>query len=239
MRISALDLVRYGKFTDRRLDFGDGVPGTPDLHIVYGPNEAGKSTLFSGFLDLLFGIEHSSPYGFLHPYQTMRVGGTIEAAGRSDRVFRIKRKTNSLVGLDDQPLPDNLFSGALGAIDRDTYQMMFSLDDESIEKGGEAILKSEGELGSLLFSASSGLPDSTAILAALRGQADGFYRPQARKHQLAELKGELEALRVERNALDINAREYAALRKTLTQARERHDEAVSYTHLTLPTICSV
>ncbi|MEK1867555.1 MAG: AAA family ATPase, partial [Ensifer adhaerens] len=124
MRISALDLVRYGKFTDRRLDFGDGVPGTPDLHIVYGPNEAGKSTLFSGFLDLLFGIEHSSPYGFLHPYQTMRVGGTIEAAGRSDRVFRIKRKTNSLVGLDDQPLPDNTFSGALGAIDRDTYQMM-------------------------------------------------------------------------------------------------------------------
>ncbi|NUS67805.1 MAG: AAA family ATPase, partial [Ensifer adhaerens] len=29
MRLSALDLVRYGKFTDRRLDFGDGVPGTP------------------------------------------------------------------------------------------------------------------------------------------------------------------------------------------------------------------
>ncbi|MGE6785582.1 AAA family ATPase [Ensifer adhaerens] len=227
MRLSALDLVRYGKFTDRRLDFGDGVPGTPDLHIVYGPNEAGKSTLFSGFLDLLFGIEHSSPYGFLHPYATMRVGGTIEAAGRIDRAFRIKRKTNSLIGPDDQPLPDNLFSGALGAIDRDTYQMMFSLDDESIEKGGEAILKSEGELGSLLFSASSGLPDSTAILAALRGQADGFYRPQARKHQLAELKGELESLRAARNALDINAREYAALRKTLTQARERHDEATT------------
>lgn len=225
MRLSALDLVRYGKFTDRRLDFGDSVPGTPDLHIVYGPNEAGKSTLFSAFLDLLFGIEHSSPYGFLHPYQTMRVGGTLEAAGRSDRVFRIKRKTNSLVGPDEQPLPDNLFSGALGAIDRATYQMMFSLDDESIENGGEAILKSEGELGSLLFSASSGLPDSAAILSALRARADAFYRPQARKHQLAELKAELDALRTERNALDINAREYAALRKTLTQARERHDEA--------------
>lgn len=227
MRLSALDLVRYGKFTDRRLDFGEATAGTPDLHIVYGPNEAGKSTLFSGFLDLLFGIEHSSAYGFLHPYPTMRVGGTIEAAGRSHRVFRVKRKTNTLVGTDDQPLPDNLFSGALGAIDRDTYQMMFSLDDESIEKGGEAILKSEGELGSLLFSASSGLPDSTAILADLRGKADAFYRPQARKHQLAELKGELEALRTERNTLDINAREYAALRKTLAQACARHDEAIA------------
>lgn len=227
MRLRALDLVRYGKFTDRHLDFGDRMAGTPDLHIVYGPNEAGKSTLFSGFLDLLFGIEHSSPYGFLHPYQTMRVGGIIEAAGRTHRAFRIKRKTNSLVGADDQPLPDNLLSGALGAIDRDTYQMMFSLDDESIEKGGEAILKSEGELGSLLFSASSGLPDSAAILAGLRAEADHFYRPQARKHQLAELKAELDALRAERNALDINAREYAALRKTLLQARERHEGAIA------------
>ncbi|WP_429808721.1 AAA family ATPase [Ensifer sp. B1-9] len=227
MRLRALDLVRYGKFTDRRLDFGENTADVPDLHIVYGPNEAGKSTLFSGFLDLLFGIEHSSPYGFLHPYPTMRVGGTLTAADRTHRVFRVKRKTNSLVGADDQPLPDNLFSGALGAIDRDTYQTMFSLDDESIEKGGEAILKSEGELGSLLFSASSGLPDSTAILAALRGQADVFYRPQARKHQLAELKAQLDALRTERNALDINAREYAALRKTLAQARDRHDEAIT------------
>lgn len=227
MRLRELDLVRYGKFTERRLDFGPAISGRPDLHIVYGPNEAGKSTLFSGFLDLLFGIEHYSSYGFLHAYQTMRVGGTIEAAGRTHQAFRIKRKTNTLVGADDQPLPDNLFSAALGSIDRATYRMMFSLDDDSIEQGGEAILKSEGELGSLLFSASSGLPDSAAILSILRAEADAFYRPQARKHQLSELKAELDALKVERNGLDVNAREYASLRKTLLAARERHDAAMA------------
>ncbi|RDL52178.1 hypothetical protein BLJAPNOD_03334 [Ensifer sp. M14] len=227
MRLRELDLVRYGKFTERRLDFGPAASGTPDLHIVYGPNEAGKSTLFSGFLDLLFGIEHYSSYGFLHPYPTMRVGGTVEAAGRTHHAFRVKRKTNTLVGADDQPLPDNLFSASLGSIDRATYRMMFSLDDDSIEQGGESILKSEGELGSLLFSASSGLPDSAAILSTLRGEADAFYRPQARKHQLSELKAELDALKVDRSRLDVNAREYAALRKTLLAARERHDEAMA------------
>ncbi len=227
MRLRELDLVRYGKFTERRLDFGPAASGKPDLHIVYGPNEAGKSTLFSGFLDLLFGIEHYSSYGFLHPYPTMRVGGVVEAAGRTHHAFRVKRKTNTLVGADDQPLPDNLFSASLGSIDRATYRMMFSLDDDSIEQGGESILKSEGELGSLLFSASSGLPDSAAILASLRGEADAFYRPQARKHQLSELKAELDALKVERSRLDVNAREYAALRKTLLAARERHDAAMA------------
>ncbi|TCN28256.1 AAA family ATPase [Sinorhizobium americanum] len=225
MRLQQLDLLRYGKFTGRSLDFGTPQPGEPDFHLIYGPNEAGKSTLFSGFLDLLFGIERMSSYGFLHPYQTMRIGGVVEAGGRRHHAYRIKRNANSLVGPDEQPLPDNLFSSALGSIDRDTYRMMFSLDDDSIEEGGEAILKSEGELGSLLFSASSGLPDSSAVLANLRTEADAFFRPQARKHQLAELKAELDALKSQRKAVDVNAREYAELRKTLTKARERHDAA--------------
>ena len=68
MRIDRLDLVRYGKFTGRSLDFGEIRRERPDFHLVYGPNEAGKSTLFSAFLDLLFGIDNRSTYGFLHPY---------------------------------------------------------------------------------------------------------------------------------------------------------------------------
>lgn len=214
MRLNRLDLVRYGKFTGRSLDFGAKTPGSPDLHVVYGPNEAGKSTLFSAFLDFLFGIEHSSGYGFLHPYPTMRIGGEIEAGGRIFEAYRVKRKQNTLLGPDEQPLPDNLFSAALGSIDRTTYRMMFSLDDDSIEKGGESILKSEGELGTLLFSASSGMPDSNAILSALKAEADGFYKPQGRKHHLGELKAELDALKDQKTAIDMNARDYAVLRKS-------------------------
>lgn len=226
MRLKRLDLVRYGKFTERSIDLGTATTGRPDFHLVYGPNEAGKSTLFSAFLDLLFGIETRSAYGFLHPYATMRIGGTVEIAARDHHVFRVKRNQNSLLGPDDQPLPDNLFSAALGSIDRATYQTMFSLDDDSIERGGESILKSEGELGSLLFSASSGLPDTSSALARLKGEADGFYKPQGRKHRLAELKAELDRLTKERAAIDVNAREYANLRKAHETAAEQHEAAV-------------
>ena len=69
MRLNRLDLTRYGKFTDRSIDFRRAGPGQPDLHIVYGPNEAGKSTMLRGFLDLLFGIETRSRFNFLHPYR--------------------------------------------------------------------------------------------------------------------------------------------------------------------------
>jgi uncharacterized protein YhaN len=227
MRLSTLDLVRYGKFTGKTLDFGSARPGRPDLHLVYGPNEAGKSTLFSAVLDLFFGIEGRSAYNFLHPYPTMRIGATVETGGRSHALFRVKRQQNSLVDANDQPLPEGLLSSAFGTVDRATYQLMFSLDDDSIEKGGESILRSEGELGSLLFSASSGLPDLTGVMGDLKARTDGFYRPQARKHRLAELKAELDALKDQRAEIDVSQREYTALRKARDLALERHETALS------------
>ena len=56
MRIARLDLTRYGKFSDRRFDFGPAPVAGSDFHVVYGLNEAGKSTAAAAILDLLFGI---------------------------------------------------------------------------------------------------------------------------------------------------------------------------------------
>ncbi len=223
MRLDRLDLTRYGKFTERSLDFGSAQPGKPDFHLVYGPNEAGKSTLFSAYLDVLFGIERTSAYGFLHPYSLMRVGGRFSVGTEHHEAYRLKRNQASLVTADDRTLPDTLFASVLGGMDRNAYRTMFSLDDESIEKGGEDILKSEGELGAMLFSASSGLSDMASSLAALKAQADEFYRPAGRRHGLSTLKAEIEALAAERKALDIAARDYGILVRERDAAAERHE----------------
>lgn len=53
MRVRSLDLIRYGHFTEASLH----IPSEgPDFHIVYGENEAGKSTTMSAIEELLFGI---------------------------------------------------------------------------------------------------------------------------------------------------------------------------------------
>lgn len=77
MRIRRLDLTRFGKFTDYVIDFGSRSNNGPDIHVVYGPNESAKSTTLAAVLDLLFGIETRSSYGFLHPYPTMRLGADV------------------------------------------------------------------------------------------------------------------------------------------------------------------
>ena len=54
MRIAALRLLAYGPFTDRSLEFGD----KPGFHLVYGDNEAGKSTALRALSSVLFGYPH-------------------------------------------------------------------------------------------------------------------------------------------------------------------------------------
>ena len=147
MRLRRLDLTRYGKFTDHSIDFGEQPDGQPDLHVIYGPNEAGKSTAFTGFLDLLFGIGTQSPFDFLHPSSTMRIGGLLEFGTETREFVRIKRPQNSLLDAEERPIPESAIRGELGGIEREAYRTMFSLDDETLEKGGESILASKGELG--------------------------------------------------------------------------------------------
>ena len=234
MRIARLDLTRYGKFSDRQFDFGPAPVSGSDFHIVYGLNEAGKSTAAAAILDLLFGIEKHSAYGVgrgragvpnWHAYNAMRIGALLELGGRPYEVARLKRDKNSLVDADDRPLDETLLTAALAGVDRETFHMMFSLDDESLEKGGEAILASRGDLGQLLFSASAGLADISDRLESLRKRADEFYRPRASTTELAELKRELEALKHERDEADTLAPAYAELVRLRDAARDAHAAA--------------
>lgn len=51
MKILSLHIDGFGKFHDRDISFEDG------LNVVYGKNEAGKSTLHTFIKGMLFGIE--------------------------------------------------------------------------------------------------------------------------------------------------------------------------------------
>ena len=79
MRITRLDLLRFGKFTDTSLALPQA---TQDFHLIVGPNEAGKSTLRTAIQELLFGIDTRSPYNFVHAHKEMRLGALIEHDGK-------------------------------------------------------------------------------------------------------------------------------------------------------------
>ncbi len=224
MRLRRLDLVRYGRFSGGTLDFGVHRPGAPDLHVVYGPNEAGKSTALNAWLDLLFGIEAQTGYAFLHPYGTLRIGAQLETGGRVLALSRIKGNKGTLLGEADQPVPEAVVLGPLGGLDRRSLREMFSLDDETLEAGGNSILDSEGEVGQLLFASGAGLAGFAPALAGLRKTPDPFFQAP-RSGALSDLKAELARLDEERRRLDTDAAGY----KRLVQARDAAQAAYDVT----------
>src|SRR3546814_20583515 len=60
MRFSRLSLERYGRFADCELNFRSGDPA---LHIIYGANEAGKTTSPAAGSDHLFGFPNGRASG--------------------------------------------------------------------------------------------------------------------------------------------------------------------------------
>ncbi len=188
MRLRRLELLRYGHFTDRSVEFpaptaragnGDG-PG--DLHIVFGPNEAGKSTALMAIEDLLFGIPTQSSLNFTHDYKAMRLGAVIEDTviedHRASLAFRRRKGLkDTLLGPDDLPHPQG--QGALQPFladaDRAFYERMFSLDHRRLERGGREILDARDEIGQMLFSASAGIAGLPQRLATLEQEADDLW----------------------------------------------------------------
>lgn len=226
MRLRRLDLTRYGKFTDYSIDFGEHDDGTPDLHIVYGLNEAGKSTALSGFLDLLFGIEERTRYSFLHQGRAMEVGACLEFEGSAHEFRRVKQRSNSLLDEHGQPVNEAVLSLPLAGLTRDAYRMMFSLDDQTLEDGGNAILESKGDLGELLFSASAGLAGVNSILEAAVTEADGIFRKRASSTKIAGLKRQIADLKSQRDDIDVQASTYKTLTGALEQAETAYDGAM-------------
>lgn len=174
MRIRRLELIRYGRFTDEQLELSRG---TPDLHIVVGPNEAGKSTILAALEDLLFGIHSRSPMNFLHAYPSMRLGATLEANGKSLDFRRRKGNKNTILMPDGTPIRSGqrALMPYVGKADRSFFERMFSLDHERLRRGGKEILDDRNEVGQVLFSASSGIQDLRERLQELDKEADRLW----------------------------------------------------------------
>ncbi|MGA2494169.1 MAG: AAA family ATPase [Roseiarcus sp.] len=166
MKFERLILERFGMFQDAVLDFGDG----GGLHVIYGANEAGKSTALAAISDLLFGIDERTPFNFRFEYGKLRIGAQLVKSTGERLVFkRRKARAGTLVSLSlpETTLPDAILTPFLGGIDRDRFHFMFGLDQGRLRSGGKQMLDPNGNFGHALFAAGTGLQSVSAVLAEL------------------------------------------------------------------------
>jgi uncharacterized protein YhaN len=126
VRFEKLHLQAFGPFTDEHLDLSGGPPG--GLHVIYGPNEAGKSTSLRAVTAFLFGFPHRTPDAHVHPQNRLNVSAVLSAGGATHELCRLKRRKDDLVDLSGTPLSENPLPGLLAHLDERSFTTRFGLD---------------------------------------------------------------------------------------------------------------
>ena len=176
MKIRRLEFKAYGPFSDRVLDFDSALPG---LHVVHGPNEAGKSSAMRALQALFYGFPPRTGDNFLHAYDQLLVGGCLQRADGDELCFyRRKKNKNDLFDAQDQPLPAEALAPYLQGLGQDLFSSMYGINHETLVQGGQSILDQEGEIGQALFSAGAGFASLRAVIDGLEREADGLFRPR-------------------------------------------------------------
>jgi uncharacterized protein YhaN len=209
MRIRDLMLDKYGPFSGQSLHF------RPDatLHVVFGPNEAGKSSALAAITDIFFKIEPRTQYDFLHKAKDLRLGGVIEARNGSCLTFqRRKGNKDTLLDASGAPIPDESLLPFLGNLTREVFVRAFGLNTETLRQGAEDMMKNGGEIGATLFAAASGLRGMTDLRRHLENEAEAIFAARASKdRRFYQILDRYEASRRQIRELELKASDWLAL----------------------------
>jgi uncharacterized protein YhaN len=185
MKILELRLLAFGLFTDTVLDLGGGEEG---LHIIYGLNEAGKSSALRALRQMLYGIPERAQDDYQHPYAKMRIGAVLKHSDGSVLEFiRRKGRANTLRAADDStPMDESHLSKFLGGMSADLFATMFGIDHADLVRGGKEIIQGGGTVGQILFAAGAGLSELRRVQEELESEADGLFRPSGQRPRINE-----------------------------------------------------
>ncbi|MBU4318410.1 MAG: AAA family ATPase [Proteobacteria bacterium] len=194
MRIDELRLIAFGPFTGTTLDLSRGREG---FHIIYGPNEAGKSSSLRALRYVLYGMPVQFGDDFIHPYPKLRIGAAIRSSqGNVMEWVRRKGRENTLRGPDDKDIIDEMeLKGFLGGVDGDQFSTMFGFGYEDLVKGGREIIQGGGNLGRLIFSAGSGIANLREVQNELRQAADQLFKSAGQNPIINKAVGRLDRIR--------------------------------------------
>lgn len=219
MRIDAIDLIRFGHFANRDIEFP---LKNPDYHLIYGDNEAGKSTLLRGISALFFGVPSRTPDVHSCKGSDLRIGASISSGGKRLSFRRRKGTTGTLLNLNESQIQEGLLATFLQELDRDRFEQFFGLNHQRLREGGEELLRGKGEVGSALFQA-AGLLDLRNLMEGLDEEARELFSPRSRGKVIGNALEEYRHARAEVRRLAISAAAVKDKQSELDRKKQNHE----------------
>lgn len=227
MRLLELQLLAYGPFTDCVLDLSAGQEG---LHFVFGPNEAGKSSALRAIHGLLYGIPAKCTDDQLHNKKSLRIGAVIKnAAKKKMRFHRRKGRKDTILNPKVKKggaYPDDSLDPFLCGIDAETFDRVYGIGHEELQRGGREMQLLRGLVGESLFAATVGGAGLAELLASLDDEAAELYDAKKRNVRVKTAKRDFDALKKQRRESQLSKSRWEKLQAELGKANKRRDEVV-------------
>lgn len=179
MYIKELIIYGYGKFEQLSLKL-------QSFQLIYGENEAGKSTIMSFIHSILFGFPLKQQTELRYePKLNAKYGGQLVIETSKWGTVRIERVKGKAIGdvtvfLEDGTRGgDELLQEILNGMDKSTYQSIYSFNNHGLQNVHQ--LKGD-ELSQFLFSTSViGTEKIMAVQNMLEKELDKRFKPYGSK----------------------------------------------------------
>lgn len=238
MKLLKAEITEFGKYRQFSFDF------TAGNQLIFGANEAGKSTLYHFIKAMLFGFpkkqKRKRDYETNHAYY----GGAleIEIDGEVLRIERMKHlnKGKATVIIGDEIFPESYLQKRLAPLDSQLFEQVFTFDQEQLqqitqldEKHLQSALLSLGITGSqqLFLQAEQEEKERNKIFTSrgrvlpLNQKLAEYQALQANIHTLAEKQKELAAqsqqLQTLKNAQKDLQKQWLSLQKQAQQIKQQ------------------
>ena len=224
MKFKKLMLKAFGPFTDCDIDLEND--GEADgLHVIYGPNEGGKSSTLRAISAMLFGIERSPQDNFIHDNPQLRVGAEISNAGESIAFLRKKGNRATLLSAKDgEVLDDNCLNSHLNGSTKEMFFQEHAIDHDQLLAGGKALMANKGDVGQSLFSAGHGVVNLQNLVDKLQTGADALYTARKKKEGIPALIKEYKDIKKDEKTVSISTSQWTKIDKEYRNAEGRSAE---------------
>ncbi len=178
MRLVELRLTPFGHFDDLVLAFRPGA-----VHVVYGPNEAGKSTCHAALVGHFFGwakTKKDAPGVAQVRGSLSRVGARWKSREGAETVEATRLAGQKVVDERGTELAEGSYEARFAPFGRADFETFFALDHGTLRDGGSLLGDKSGGLRDALFAAARSGEDIGRVRQALIAEEEALFKPRAR-----------------------------------------------------------
>lgn len=222
MRIEKLHIEGFGHFADRTVG-----PFESPIVVLYGPNEAGKSTLLSFLQTILFGFPTRGGAQHYPPLAGGKHGGRIDLLDQSnDRysVHRIQGRGGGPVTVQSgtgELQNETTLARLLGHHAENVFKSVFSFSLDELHS--DRLLKDE-DINSQIYSAGMGVVTLPDALKETKDKKERRFLKGGSKHSISQTVEELKEVNAKLNEVASNAERYGRLIERRNEIHEKHSQ---------------